>query len=165
MAITIDKKFDKYQNLSFNAVGLKWAKCQSATGQFDQYSPPGMPKGEKKWTCQLVLNEVLATDLESKGFNVKKDKDGDWILPTSKKCNKADGSPNRPVVIVGKDGFTPIAVNLGNDTVANVKCSARKWPTTQKITVYLEGIQVLDLVEHASLGFDNVEEGEEEENF
>jgi len=165
MAVKIDAKFNKYVNISLDDVELKWCKAQSATGQFDQYSPPGMPKGEKKWTCQIVLNETLAKNLIKDGFNVKQDKDGDWCLPSSKKCEKADGTPNRPVVIVGKDGFTPITTELGNGTKANVKCSARKWPTTAKITVYLEGIQVVDLVEHSSVSFVNLEDDKEEVSF
>jgi len=162
--MAIDKKFtDGYVNLRFDGVVLRWAKVQK--GQFDQYTPQGAPAGEKKWVTDIRLNDKLAKSLKAEGFNVKKDKDG-YFLSASKKCEKKDGTPNNPVLIVGKDGKTIVENELGNGTVANVKVVARKWGTVSTITVYLDAIQVVDLVEFSGKsGFDAIEDGDDEPSF
>jgi len=157
--MAIDKKFtDGYVNMQFDDVKLRWGQLQPH--QYDQYSPAGAPPGEKKWVTDLLINDKLGKALKKEGFNVKQDADG-YYLNVSKKCEKSDGTPNRPVTIVGRDGKVPITEELGNGTEANVKVSARKWGTVQTITVYIDAVQVLKLVEYnGTSGFSDVGEAD-----
>ena len=160
----VDAKFDDYQNMTIKDVEVKWAKVQPH--QFDQYTPKNAPAGPKKWAVDIVLNDTLAKALKKEGFNVKKGTEGNSFVHASKNKKKKDGTDNMPIKIVGMDGRTPVTDELGNGTKCNIKVSAKKWGTVSTITLYLDSIQVLDLVKYeGGSGFEDLSTDDEPDNF
>lgn len=143
MAKTIDAKFNDYVPVSFTNKKVQWAKLRTP----DEY------KGNKKWTLQLIYDMTDPTDqaesaaLLAAGFNVR-EKNGVTFLTVSSDANK---NPDRPHV-VGPDGKTPFEDEIGNGSVLNVNASAKKWDVCDTISLYINGVQVVEHVAYAPAG-------------
>ena len=153
MAIKIDPKFEaNYVPCSFRNKPCQWAKLQTP----DDY------KGKHKWSIQLIYNmsdpneKKEADALKAAGFNVR-EKNGVTFLEIKK---DADRNPTPPPC-VGPDGKTPFTEELGNGTIVNVNAFAKKWDVCETITLYLEGVQVVNHVPYQKgSGFEDVTEEE-----
>ncbi len=149
MAIKIDRKFeDNYVPCSFRNKPCQWAKIQTP----DDY------KGKHTWSIQLIYNmsdpqeKKEADALKAAGFNVR-EKNGVTFLAVK---SDADKNP-KPPLCVGPDGKTPFTEDLGNGTIVNVNASARHWSVCETITLYLEGVQVVNHVPYKKgAGFDAI---------
>jgi len=149
--MAIDKKFEDYQPVSFSNKKVQWCKLQTP----DEY------KGKKSWTLQLIYDMTDPQDkaeadlLLASGFNIR-EKNGVTFLAVKKDADKNPDCPH----CVGPDGKTPFTDEIGNGSVVNVNASAKKWDVCDTITLYIEGVQVVEHVAYAKgAGFGDVTGG------
>ena len=79
---TIKKRvadFEEGKSYTIPDVKCKWAKVQDVDRKF-----------EPMWSVDIVLNDKMAMDFQEVGYNVKKDKDGDWVM----KCKRKEVTRN-----------------------------------------------------------------------
>ena len=146
-------KYDDYQPVDFNNVTVQWAHVHRP----DEY------RGSKKFKLEIVFGdddkEKAASLKDNENFNVR-EKGGKTILALSKDYDKAkyvDANGNKCIQCVGPDGKTPFTEDIGNGSVINIKATAKKWDVTDKVTLYLEKIQVVNHVAYAGgSGFEDV---------
>ena len=140
--VTIDQKYvDGYVALPFTGVKVRWAKVQPHQGDSFQGGP-------EKHCIDVLLEDKVAESMIKQGFHIKGEKGDYWFTPKSAKFEKNGTTPKRALTIVGPDGHTPVTAELGNGTLVNINVSARKWSSVAKISTYIAGIQVLNLVEY-----------------
>jgi len=158
--------FEKYTPIDFKSVPVFWAKVFE--GQQDTY------KGKSRWKMDFTIaDEDLFEELEDNNFNVKEPArkilkligNKDEKLDAKGKNEKARGNylgciancayekndevvKNDPPLVVGPDckPWDP-KKRLGNGTICNVECHAKKWEDQAHVTLYLVAIQVLEYVE------------------
>jgi len=131
-------------------VELFWAKL-------DPSNPDKGFSGDKpQWNVQLrTRSKDQSKEWKDLGLNVTTDDDDDGILyrvNVRKDAMKKDGSPNKPVPVVGPDLMPIEDVNsVGNGTIANVKLRTFEWKFNGKegVGVRLDAIQVVKLKEYA----------------
>jgi hypothetical protein len=127
-------------------------------------------KFEHCWKLTARLEESLATPMKQAGFNVKSSKDfkdfkaGDdeyFYIECKSKCKTKEGKENKPPFVKGRDGRTDIDGSIvGNGSTCNVRIFARYAEVSGKLHLpaYLNGVQVVNLVEYNPNAFDSVEE-------
>lgn len=117
-------------------VKVKWAKVNEPDRMF-----------EPKWKVDMVLNDKQAVDFKEVGYNVKKDKDGDWILTSSRKERTRAGAEMVPPKVT-KDGV-PFKDNIGNGSTCDITVKSNYIEVSGKeyLTCYLNEVDVVDLVE------------------
>ena len=144
-------------------VELYWAKL-------DPSNPDKGFSGDKpQWNTQLrTRSKDQCKEWKEIGLNVITDDDDEGIIyrvNVRKDALKKDGSPNKPVPVVGPD-LMPVedVTSIGNGTVANVKLRTFEWKFQGKegVGVRLDAIQVTSLKEYAkandnSFGFKALE--------
>jgi len=155
----IDKKYtEQYVPIRVDNVEVRWAHLIDADEAF----------GGNAWKVDVVLPNDLAAEMEAAGFNVKeqKDKEGKVIaknIVTAKKEVVTKSGANRPPTLFGPDGKPGWNKPIGNGSICNIKMTARKWPVSSTITLYVEQVQVVKHVEYvAGGGFEDVTGGEPE---
>lgn len=141
-------------NSDLKMVTVEWVKC--AQDNPDEF------KGTKKWCMDVLLSESLAKALKDKGFNVKANKEGkDYIRP-HKKC-MVGAKPQIAPKFVGRDGKTEVdPAIVGNGSVVNVKVFCKKYPETEFVSMFIDKVQVVNLVEYGANEFDAIPEDVEE---
>jgi len=156
----IEQKYiDGYVEMTIPSTEVKWAKVQPHQGDSFQGAP-------EKWCIDVKLTDKYASAMIKAGFHVKGTKGDYWITPKSAKFEKDGKTQKRNLLIVGADGRTPVTEELGNGTIVNIKIGARKWPNVAKISTYINGIQVLSLVEFGgSSSFEDTTGGDDEGQF
>lgn len=149
--MAVAQKFcDDYVDVPLNGVKVRWAKVHPH--QWDSFQG-----GPKKHCIDVMISDEQAATFKKGGFLVKGEK-GEYFLTPKAKGDK-DAPDYRPLSIVGRDGRTPVTAEIGNGSTVNIILSARKWTSVAKISTYIGGIQVLDLVEYSGgTGFANVDE-------
>lgn len=153
----IDKKYtEQYVPIRVDGVEVMWAHLIEADTAF----------GGNKWCVDIILPDELAAEMEAAGFNVKaqKDKEGKVIaknVVTAKKEVMTKNGENTPPALFGPDGKPGWDKPIGNGSICNVKMTARKWPVSSTITLYVEQVQVVKHVEYtAGGGFEDTTGGE-----
>lgn len=152
----VDKKYeDAYIPLRIDNVEVMWAHLIQPDTAF----------GGNKWCVDIVLPEELAADMEAAGFNMKqlKDKDKKVIhqnVVTAKREVATSKGTNKPPALFGPDGSPGWDKDIGNGSICNLKLTARKWPVSSTITLYVEQVQVVKHVEfEAGGGFEDTTGG------
>lgn len=145
-----DPKFIEGATFVLKSVPVKWAKVQ-------EDNPDTM--FERCWKLDAVLDKPLADSMIAAGFNVH-EKDGEYLLSCKTKCATKAGKPNKPPVVVGRDGKTPFTREIGNGSICNVKVYAKFTTVSGKtyLPAYLNAVQVVDHVEYNGAGFDSVDD-------
>jgi len=138
--------------------------------QYCHLGDPDTKYKKKMWTCTLRLEEEMAKSMKAVGFNVRNTKDlkrfkeGDaeyFFLKCYSLCNKSDGTEMRPPFVKGRDGSTDIDGNtVGDGSLVNIKlwCKYMEVDGETHLPPYINGVQVLELVEKNNGGFSNVDE-------
>jgi len=159
--------FEEYTPIEFQDVPVFWAKIFE--GQQDTY------KGKSRWKMDNCnKDDELYDELEDNNFNVKETQrkflkligNEDEKLNAKGESEKARGNyigtlancayekesgevvEFDPPLVVGPDckPWDP-KKRLGNGTICNVECHAKKWEDQSTVTLYLVAIQVLEYVE------------------
>lgn len=124
----------KYVPFVMRGVLLQWARhLNEPDTEFDKV-------GKYKVNC--IIDAEIAEEMRTVGFNVKKNKDDEeFVVPTRKpehgKCPIVDSS-----------GDAIDATKIGNGTIADVHVKAKYYPKLDSLAIYLEKVEVLDLVEY-----------------
>jgi hypothetical protein len=89
-------------------------------------APPGYDNGPAEWTFDLVLDEKGLKDYLASGgdnFYVKTNKEtGEQYIRFKRFALKKDGTPSKPILVVGPDGKEWDQKTLiGNDSILNVR--------------------------------------------
>jgi len=143
-------------NYRIDNVELNWAKLdpQRPTEAF----------GNIQWEMQISTDDAnLAKEWSAIGLNVK-EKDGKFNCGLKRKAHKKDGSPNRPVTVVGADNTPLDPTKIGNGSRGNVILYRYNYDYSGRkgMGAMLNGVQVIDLVEYnpvSATGFDIVDGG------
>lgn len=116
---------------------VKWAAVHEPDTRF-----------EPCWKVDLILSEEVKDELKEAGFNVRQDKDGDWVLTVKSKVTTKAGKKNHPPTVVSRDPKIPFTDAIGNGSECNVKIYAKYIDVAGKrhLPAYLNKIQVLDHV-------------------
>jgi len=166
MAKKEEIQFEQYTPIDFKEVPVFWARV--FPGQEDTW------KGKTRWKMDFsILDEELFDELEDNNFNTKtpQRKFLKLIGNEDEKLNaKGEAEKERgnylgclancayekddelveldPPMVVGPDckPWDP-KKRLGNGTICNVECHAKKWEDQSHVTLYLVAIQVLKYVE------------------
>lgn len=134
-------------------VELYWAK-------FDPSNPDMGFSGDKpQWNVQLrTRSKDQSKEWKDMGLNPKVEDDDTGIyykVGVRKDAVKKDGSPNKPVPVVGPD-LMPIEdiTSIGNGTIANVKLRTFEWKFNGKegIGVRLDAVQIVKLEKYEAKG-------------
>ena len=160
----IDSKYeDEYVPISLDNIEVQWAHLIE----------PDVAFGGNKWCVDLILPDELAGEMEAAGFNIKerKDKDGKIIgknVVTAKKEVMTKKGKNDPPKLFGPDGKPGWDKPIGNGSICNLRLTARKWPISSSITLYIEKAQIVKHVEYtkgADDSFGDTTGGSEPEPF
>tara|TARA_R100001082_G_scaffold89727_2_gene56202 strand:- start:522 stop:959 length:438 start_codon:yes stop_codon:yes gene_type:complete len=126
-------------------------------------------KYEPVYTVDLVVEDSVADDFESRGFKIKNlivsDENIGRAITIKRKVNGPNGIVRNPPKLVDKD-------NIGLDTLvgngSRVRVQYNEWETSNKFGDFkgldFQAMQVLDLVSYKSADggeFDALEGGEE----
>jgi hypothetical protein len=140
--------YNDYVGVKFSNVKIQWAKLAT----------PDEFKGSKKFKLEMYFetaDELAQSEVyKLENFNVR-EKNDRVILAMSKEFSRAKYvGPNGNVCIqvVGPDGVTPFTEELGNGTVVNINGTAKKWDVTDKVTLYIDEVQVVSHVAYAGGG-------------
>jgi hypothetical protein len=140
--------YNNYVGVKFSNVKVQWAKL----------STPDEFRGSKKFKLEMYFES--ADELEksevykTENFNVRT-KNDKVILGMSKDFDKAKfrGADGLPCIqVVGPDGVTPFTDDIGNGTVVNINGTAKKWDVSDKVTLYIDEVQVVEHVAYAGGG-------------
>lgn len=155
--MAIDQKFkDGYVNFIVPNVPVYWCHL----------TRPDTAFGDSKWSIEMRLPDgELAKNLKDSGFNMKdkKDKQGNIIKNclVAKKATQGKEGPNKAPMVVHLDGKTPFTEDIGNGSICNVKVQAKAWKVNGKwiLSLYLEGVQVVEHVAYNGGGFEDLTGG------
>jgi len=136
-----------------NNVTLFWAKLDPANHDM------GFSGDKPQWNVQIRTTDKSQSDeFKSLGLNPKVDEDDNGVyykFSVRKDATKKDGSPNKPVPVVGPD-LMPIedVASIGNGTIANVKLRSFEWTFSGKTGVgfRLDAIQIVKLETYQAKG-------------
>jgi len=144
-------------------VELFWAKLDPSNHDM------GFSGDKPQWNVQLrTRSKEQCKEWKDMGLNPKTEDDDNGIyykVGVRKDAVKKDGSPNKPVPVVGPD-LMPIedVAAIGNGTIANVKLRTFEWKFQGKegLGVRLDAVQIVKLETYTkagadSLGFDLLE--------
>lgn len=140
-------------------VEIFWAKLDPASPDM------GFSGDKPQWNIQMrTRSKEQSQEWKSIGLNPKVDEDDDGVIyrvNVRKDAVKRDGSPNKPVPVVGRDNMPLEDVTaIGNGSIANVKLRSFEWnfQGKQGVGFRLDAIQVVNMVEYAGstggLGFE-----------
>ncbi|UGA46834.1 hypothetical protein HU230_0012625 [Bradyrhizobium quebecense] len=138
----------------------------------DVYTPkrgkPGKPKFKTDWSekdeaaetaLQTYLKKVakklcpdadFGEDAEGKskfGFPWKKNKDGETVFTASTGMTNKAGVLIRPPVFDAKKQAIPVSQSIGGGTKGRLKVTVGVYPDEDGITLYIDQIQITELVE------------------
>ena len=140
--------YTNYVGVKFSNVKIQWAKLATP----DEY------KGSKKFKLEMYFETKEELDksevYKAENFNVRT-KNDKVILGMSKEFSKAKHvGPDGTICIevVGPDGVTPFTEELGNGTIVNINGTAKKWDVTDKVTLYIGEVQVVEHVVYTGGG-------------
>lgn len=84
----------------------------------------GYERAFREWSLDVVVNEETEERLKAEGLGkrLKENKNGETYIKFSRKEFKSDGTPNKPIRIVGPDGKTewPLDKKIGNGSTVNI---------------------------------------------
>ena len=127
-----------YVPFTLKGVLLQWAKhLTEPDTEFD-------PVGKYKVNC--IVDEDIAREMKEIGFNVKKNKDDEYFVVPTRKPDL--GLP--PVENVRGEAVD--ARKIGNGTIADVEVKAKYYPKLGRLSIYIEKITIIDLVEYEGSG-------------
>ena len=110
-------------------------------------------KFEPMWRIDLAVDDKIATDFKTNGFNVGETKADDKVVKNiirfKRKVSKANGDKNQQPQLVDADK-KPIEKILGNGSKVKVMYKSYDWNFKGKKGkgLDLQAVQVLDLVEY-----------------
>ena len=162
--MNIEKQFIKGRKLILENVIVEWAYLVNRDNKF----------GKDQWKITCRLEEKLALSMKKVGFNIRNTKDGKkfkegdaeyWYLECVKKFITRDGKEFSAPYVKGRDGETDEdGSKVGNGSRCNVAIFAKYQEVNDEmfLPAYLNGVQILELVEFNPSGFSNVDaDGEE----
>lgn len=145
----------------------------------DVYTPkrgkPAKPKYKTDWSepneeAEQKLQDYLKkmakklcpnADVDSDDFGLpwKKNKEGETIFRTSTGLTTEAGKLIRPAVFDAKNQSIPVTQSIGGGTKARLNMSIGVYPDEDGITLYLNQVQVLEMVEsrYGKSAFDEAE--------
>lgn len=120
---------------------------------------------EPVYTVNVYLDEETAEDFRTRGFSVKENDKGPYVV-VKRKVNGPNGM-TRPAPKLFDKFKNEIDVSVGNGSVGNVQY--KEWETTRQGKVYkgldLQAVQVIDLISYNQAGDEfDVEESLSEED-
>ena len=124
---------------------------------------------EPVYTVDLVLEDSVADDFETRGFKVKNlvinDESVGRAINIKRKVNKANGTGQNKVPMLVDKNKMPMDELIGNGSL--VKVQYNEWETENKFGKFkgldLQAVQVVDLVSYSARGLDEFDVIEEEE--
>ena len=125
---------------------------------------------EPVYTVDLVLEDSVADDFETRGFKVKNlvinDEAVGRAINIKRKVNKANGTGQNKVPMLVDKNKMPMDELIGNGSLVRVQYN--EWETENRFGHFkgldLQGVQVLDLIPYKSGDgdeFESIEGGEE----
>lgn len=84
---------------------------------------PGYDKSKLEWSLDLEIDADTKKKLTKEGLGpkIKTSKDGEYdFLAFKRPAVRSDGTPSKPIKVVGPDGKTPFTQKIGNGSVLNV---------------------------------------------
>lgn len=132
--------------------------------------------GDPAWKIDLELPAPLAEEMKSVGFNVKLRKDENkvpipntYYITAKRKTHTRAGVALTPPAVWddGRETKKPLpwpeTKIIGNGSVVNVKVEAEYMEvgSALRLPLYLNAVQVVDLVPYGDNGFDAVEDDED----
>ena len=136
------EKFIKGDTIVLRNVPVKWAAL------IDTDKPSW---GGSQWKIDVVLTKKQADAFKEVGFNVKENKDGEWVYTATRKEVTAAGKKQKAPVLKDRDGL-PCQDQVGNGSICNVKMWCKYWesPTGGSgLKGYLDEVQIVKLVEYS----------------
>lgn len=94
----------------------KWAKIIGK-------APPGYDNGPAEWSIDILLDDQGKKDYVASGadkFYLREDKEGQTFVKFTRKAEKKDGTPSKPIEIVDHKNQAWDNRLIGNDSVVNV---------------------------------------------
>ena len=133
------EKFEKGYSFTIPNVKVQWAKLHEVDRAF-----------EPMWSVDMILDDKTAAEFKEVGFNVQKNKDGDWKLKAKRKETTKAGKVQRPPKVTMEDG-SKVEEEVGNGSTCDVNVYCRYVTVMGKeyLTIYLNEIIVKDLVSFA----------------
>lgn len=123
---------------------IRWCKLQGAPSW-------GFENSFKEWSADVYVDEQTIEKLKTEGLEkrIKTSRDGEQYVKFSRKELKKDGTPNKPIRIVGPDGKTefPSSQKIGNGSTVNVNFAINENARYGNLTNILS-MQVYELVEY-----------------
>lgn len=108
----------------------------------------GYENAHKEWTIDVEVDEKTQERIKKEGLGDKiKTKDGATFVTFKRKEFKADGTPNKPIRIVGPDGKSEWdqKTKIGNGSTVNVNFAINEYKPG-KFTWNILSMQVWELV-------------------
>ncbi len=115
----------------------KWAHVQHPNTTYDA-----------KWSIDLMVdNPQMQALLESKGFNIKENKEGEKFLHIKRNVISRKGKENDAPVVLDKNG-EPTTSLIGNGSTVTVGFDGFDWSSSfgSGVTAYLNTVKIVDLV-------------------
>lgn len=130
-------KFEKGFSFTVPNVKVQWAKLQEVDRAF-----------EPMWSIDMLLDDKTAMEFKEVGFNVQKNKDGDWKLKAKRKETTKAGKTQKPPRVTMEEDGTRVEEEVGNGSTCDVEVYARYISVMGKeyLTCYLNSVVVKDLV-------------------
>lgn len=124
----------------------KWCKVQEPD---TTYAP--------QWSLNLYPSVEVLKKLESMGFAVKEDTDGERFIKAKQNVTAKSGKTNEPPRVVGPDGKTKFTDLIGNGSEVNILTFEYEY----KGIKYL-GLKAVQVVKHVAYGddFDDLSDGD-----
>jgi len=134
-------------------VELKWVKLDPANPDM------GFDKETPQWNLQAITrSKTQAEEWKAAGLSPKPDSDDTGLifrLNVKKLVEQRNGTPNKPVPVVGADLMPLEDVSvIGNGSIGNVKIRTFEYDFNGRkgIGCRLDAVQITKLIEYASKG-------------
>jgi hypothetical protein len=139
------------RNYRVDNVELNWAKLDK----------PVAPFGTEQWELQIATTDKSVADELSANHLTVKERDGKFTVSLKRKAKKADGTPNKPVLVVDASTKELDPAIIGNGSIGNVQLFQYPYDTAGRkgIATQLVAVQVVQLEEYNPSGGFSVIEG------
>jgi len=130
---------------------VKWCKVQEPD---TTYAP--------QWSLNLYPDTAVLSKLESMGFAVKEDKEGERFIKAKLNVTAKNGKTNEAPKVVGPDGRTPFTQLIGNGSEINILTFEYEY----KGIKYL-GLKAVQVIKHVFYGddFDDLSDSDDDTMF